>query len=324
MVRLSKQVREPVRVLITCPPMLGMMEELTPRFEQAGVHVTCPPVVQTLLVEELLTLVPRHDGWIIGDDPATREVLTAGRQGRLKAAVKWGVGVDNVDFTAAKELNIAITNTPNVFGAEVADVATGYVIGLARELFWIDRQVRAGNWVKPCGMSLQGKMAGVIGYGDIGRNVAKRLAVLGMDIVVYDPILKGQTIEFSTADWPDGLEATDYLVLTCALTPDNRHMLNHRTLKRAKRGVRIVNVARGPLIDEAALVDALNEGWVHSVALDVFETEPLPLESPLRNFDRCVFGTHNSSNTWETVRRASEMAIEKLFGFLNIKERTHA
>ncbi len=110
----------------------------------------------------------------------------------------------------------------------------------------------------------------------MGKNVAKRLAVLGMDIVVYDPILKGQTTEFSIAEWPEGIDAADFLVFTCALTPETRHMLNHRPLKRVKRGVQIVNVARGPLIDEAALADALNEGWVHSVALDVFETEPLP------------------------------------------------
>jgi D-3-phosphoglycerate dehydrogenase / 2-oxoglutarate reductase len=308
-----------MRVLITCPPMLGMMEEFAERFRRASVETTCPPVVQTLSVEELLQLVPAHDGWIIGDDPATRAVFAAGSRGKLRAAVKWGIGVDNVDFAAAKEFGIAITNTPNMFGAEVADVATCYVIGLARELFWIDRQVRNGEWVKPCGSSLQGKRAALIGYGDIGKNVAKRLAVLGMDLIVYDPVLQGKACEFPTAEWPRRLDEVDYLVFTCALTKDNRHMLNAEVLRTTQRGVRVVNCARGPLIDEAALVEALLNGWVHSAALDVFETEPLPLDSPLRKLERCILGTHNGSNTREAVQRASEKAIAQLFGFLGVE-----
>jgi D-3-phosphoglycerate dehydrogenase len=228
--------------------------------------------------------------------------------------------VDNVDFAAAKEFNIAITNTPNMFGAEVADVATCYVIGLARELFWIDRQVKEGGWPKPCGISLQGKKVALVGYGDVGRNTAKRLAVLGMDIVVYDPVLKGMKAEFPVVVWPERVEEVDFIVFTCALTPENRHMLNRDTLKRVKHGVRIVNVARGPLIDEVALAEALNSGRVHSAALDVFEKEPLPQASTLREAERCIFGTHNGSNTREAVRRASQRAIERLFGYLGIEE----
>ena len=193
--------------------MLGMMEEFTERFRRAGVETTCPPVVQTLSVEELIQFVPEHDGWIIGDDPATRVVFEAGRRGRLKAAVKWGIGIDNVDFAAAKEFNIAITNTPNMFGAEVADVAMCYVIGLARELFWIDHQVRAGAWPKPCGISLNGKQVALVGYGDIGRNVAKRLAVLGMNVIVYDPVLKGKSCEVRLRSGQTDWNEVEYIIV---------------------------------------------------------------------------------------------------------------
>ena len=112
-----------MKILVTCPPMLGMMEELRHYFQQKNVDVHCPDVVQTLSEDELCTLVPEYDGWIIGDDPATRRVFEAGRLGKLKAAVKWGIGVDNVDFQACEELGIPITNTPMMFGREVADVA---------------------------------------------------------------------------------------------------------------------------------------------------------------------------------------------------------
>jgi D-3-phosphoglycerate dehydrogenase len=159
----------------TCPPMLGQIERFRPAFAKRGAELTCPQVVQTLSVAELKEIVPQHDGWIIGDDPANREVLEAGIRGRLKAAVKWGVGVDNVDFVAAKELGLAVTNTPRMFGREVADIAMAYVVALAREIFLIDRGVRAGGWPKPVGISLADKTATIAGFGDIDRNVARRM-----------------------------------------------------------------------------------------------------------------------------------------------------
>ena len=120
--------------------MLGKIDDLRYLFEQKQVEIFCPRVVQTLREEELLVLVPQFDGWIIGDDPATRRVFEAGKQGLLKAAVKWGVGVDNVDFAAAADSAIPVTNTPNMFGGEVADVAISYVTALARGTFQIDRE----------------------------------------------------------------------------------------------------------------------------------------------------------------------------------------
>jgi D-3-phosphoglycerate dehydrogenase len=277
-------------------------------------------VKQTLSVEELKELLPQFDGWIIGDDPANAEVFKAGHQGKLKAAVKWGVGVDNVDFKAAKELGIPITNTPRMFGGEVADVAVGYVIGLARQTFWIDREVRKGNWIKPSGTSLAGKIVALVGFGDIGRNTAKRLLAFDLKVIAYDPYFQAQDnlSQVESSIWPNRLEEADFIVLTCALTADNYHLLNADIFAKVKPAVKIVNVARGPLIDESSLIDALSSGQVDSAALDVFEVEPLPLDSPLRGFEQCIFGSHNSSNTVDAVRRASHQAIALLFDFLGV------
>ena len=153
------------KILVTCPPMLGMIDSFKPLFEGHGWQVTAPKVVQTLSVAELTELVPQHDGWIIGDDPATRAVFEAGKFGHLKAAVKWGIGIDNVDVSACEDLEIPITNTPNMFGAEVADIAMGYVIALARETFQIDDGVRQGQWPKPRGISLSGKTVALAARG---------------------------------------------------------------------------------------------------------------------------------------------------------------
>lgn len=305
-------------VLVTCPPMLGQIDLFMELAAEQGLRLHPAKTTQVLSEDELKDLLPDYDGWIIGDDPATRSVFETAKGGRLTAAVKWGIGVDNVDFAACKDLGIPITNTPMMFGAEVADVALGYVIGLARETFSIDRAVRAGGWPKPAGISLAGKTVGVVGLGDIGRNACSRLQAFGMNVTAYDPGVEGDAglSGLARAVWPAGVENLDFLVFTCALNQHNQHMLNADVLAAAKDGIRIVNVARGPLIDETALIVALQSGKVHSAALDVFEVEPLPMDSPLRDMERCIFGTHNGSNTVDAVIRASHEAIKHLAGFL--------
>lgn len=306
-------------VLVTCPPMLGQIKRFNDIAAARGLRLHPANVTQTLSVEELIELLPNYDGWIIGDDPATRAVFEAGKTGRLKAAVKWGIGVDNVDFAACEDLGIPIINTPMMFGGEVADTAVAYTIGLARELFFIDRTVRQGGWPKPAGISLAGRTAGVVGLGDIGRQTVSRLMALGLKVVAWDPVVDGDAgfRGITRATWPEAVETCDFLIFTCSLNKHNFHMLNTEVLARTRKGVRIVNVARGPLINEAALIAALQSGHVHSAALDVFEIEPLPMDSPLREMDRCIFGTHNSSNTIDGVIRASHSAIDKLAGFLD-------
>ncbi len=310
----------PYKVLITCPPMLRRIADFENLFRDKNIAITTPEVIQTLSEVELLSLVPQFDGWIIGDDPATEAVLRAGVKGKLRAAVKWGVGVDNVNFAAAKALNLPISNTPLMFGNEVADIALNYVIGLARQTFLIDRKVRQGEWIKPAGISLKNKKVALVGFGDIGLQTAKRLDACGMSLQIYDPYAKEKEkaghYEFLT--FPQKIEQADFIVLTCALTPETKHLINETILDKAKQGVRIVNVSRGGLIDESALIRALQSGKVHSAALDVFEEEPLPLTSPLHSFENCIFGSHNGSNTVDAVRRASLRAIELLFGFLGV------
>lgn len=305
------------KILVTCPPMLGLKEQFTPILEEAGFEAICPEVTQTLSEEELIEFVPECVGWIIGDDPATRRVFEAGVEGKLKAAVKWGIGVDNVDFEACKDLGIPITNTPGMFGAEVADVALGYLLSLARYLHVIDRGVREGAWPKNRGTSLTGKTVGVIGYGDIGQNTVRRCQAFGLNTIVYDPGVEQVDEKSQLCSWPSKISDCDFLIFTCSLNEHNKHMLNSDVLNICKDGVRVVNVARGPLVNEEHLIRALKDGKVHSVALDVFEEEPLPQNSYLREHPFCILGTHNGSNALEAVARTNLTALNKLFEFLD-------
>jgi len=298
--------------------MLGMIEAFHAPAQQLGLELVPAEVTQTLSEAKLMEMLPEFDGWIIGDDPATQPVFEAGRRGSLRAAVKWGIGVDNVDFKACEDLGIPITNTPGMFGGEVADIAVGYVIALARHTVEIDRGVRKGQWPKPCGLSLAGRTVAVVGYGDIGRNTARRLLAADMKVIAYDPFVDAANLQegVSLAPWPERLKEADFVVVNCALTKSSHHLVNASALAAMKTGVRIVNVGRGPVIDEQALISALANGQVHSAALDVFEQEPLPAKSPLRNHRACIFGSHNASNTVDGVQRTSQKAIELLGGLL--------
>lgn len=304
------------RILITCPPMLLTIDSCRERLQQENLEVVTPQIVQQLTEAELCQMIADFDGVIAGDDPFTPKVLEIGRQGRLKVVAKWGIGVDAIALDAAKELGIFTSNTPNVFGDEVADVALGYLILLARELHKIDSAVRQGNWLKIRGTSLGGKVAGIIGVGSIGQAIARRLQALGMDLLGYDVNtispdfcaavgLKSVNLEQLYAE-------ADCIFLACNLTPANRHLINQAALQQMKAGVWLINVARGALIEETALIAALDSGKVAKAALDVFESEPLAPEHPLVHRDNVILGSHNGSNTQEAVLKVNQIAIDNL------------
>tara|TARA_B100001057_G_scaffold500990_1_gene619510 strand:- start:938 stop:1873 length:936 start_codon:yes stop_codon:yes gene_type:complete len=307
------------KVLVTCPPMLNAIKEFEELFEQHNMEITAPKTEQVLSVKDLCSLVPQHDGWIIGDDPANAEVLKQGKLGRLKAAVKWGVGVDNIDFKKAEELKIPIKNTPGMFNAEVADLAICYLIGLARDAFLIDRNVRNGVWHKPAGTSLSGKKVGIVGLGGIGQSIAIRAAAHEMNVIGWDPAIKSELPESvdSINTWPNKLEDVDFLVFACSLNKHTEKMFSQSIFRYIKPGLKLINVSRGGLVDEHSLIKALESGIVSSAAMDVFEKEPISRDNPLMTFSSCIFGSHNASNTQEAVLRTSIEAINILKDFLN-------
>lgn len=302
------------RALITCPHLQRTIDSYRPLLAERGVEIEVPPLVQQLSENELLDIIDRFDGAIAGDDPFTAKVLEKGK--RLKIVAKWGIGLDAIDLDAAKRLGIRVCNTPDVFADEVADVVMGYIVLLARQLHKLDQSVRSGGWMKIQGRSLRGQTLGVIGVGSIGRAVVQRGVALGMSVVGYDvasiPESFIKETDMSQQPLELLLEVADFISLNCNLTPANRHLLGPEQFDLIKEGVYLINTARGPLVDEAALVKALAAGKVAGAALDVFSEEPLPMDSPLRQFDNCIFGTHNASNTREAVMRVNEMAIQNL------------
>jgi len=301
-------------VLVTCPPMQRTAADWRGRFDALGIEVGMPEVVQQLSAATLLTILPGYDGMIAGDDPVTGEVLE--RATRLRVVSKWGIGLDSIDMATAERLGIRVTNTPDTFGEEVADVAIGYMVLLARGLHRIDQSVRAGTWAKPQGISLSGRTLGIVGLGWFGRAVARRGIAMGMRIIgheIFPPSAdRAAELGVRVVDLDTVIADSDLISLHCPLTAQNRHMIDAARLARMRPGSYLVNTARGPLIDEASLIEALRSGHLAGAALDVFEEEPLSASSPLVQMENVILGSHNASNTREAVARVNELAIDNV------------
>ena len=306
-------------VAITCLHLQRTVGEHQSRLEAEGFRVLLPYVPgQQLSEAEMLQVVPGVDGIIVGDDEVSRRVLEAGD--RLRAVSKWGIGVDNIDLRAADELSIRVTNTPGVFDEEVADVVIGYVVMLARRLHAIDDAVRRGEWSKPVGLSLSGRTMGVVGLGHIGLAVAQRARAMGMRVIGTDVDAvrahAAAAVRVEVVDPGALLADADVVSLNCPLTPDNWHMIGDAALATMKPGAFLINTARGPLVDESALATAVRRGHLAGAALDVFEVEPLPSDSPLRELPNVILGSHNASNTAEAVERTNRLAVDNLLASL--------
>ena len=318
-----------MHILVTCPPMIKNISKYDDLFKENNMTYHCPEFTQVMTEDELILILKDYDGWIIGDDPATRRVFESGIKGKLKAAVKWGVGVDNVDFNACKELGIPITNIPNVFGEEVSDVAIGMLLNLTRKLHEINDHTHNGKWFKPSGNSLTDKKVCLIGFGDIGRSTARKLLAFNLNVFVSDPGFEKinsniickydsniivpqniQNVNITTID--EALNNADFIIVTCALNKHTHHLVNKNNIIKAKKGVKIINVARGPVVKESDVIELLENKFIDSIGFDVFEIEPLPIDSKLREFPQNFFGSHNGSNTIEGVDRTSKIAINKM------------
>lgn len=293
-----------------------------------------PKFEQTMCEDELIKILPEFDGWIIGDDPATSKVFEAGLRGKFKAAVKWGVGVDNVDLEACEKLNIPITNIPGVFGEEVSDIALGYLLCLSRELNLIDKKNRMGKWYKPTGITLTNKKVCLLGFGDIGRCTARKLLTFGLDVYVYDPgfyldsnrkifcsynsnlVIDNNFNKIKLKTLDECFDQADFIICTCSLNNSTYHIVNKNNILKSKKGVIIINVARGLIVSESDVIDLMEEGFIKSVGFDVFENEPLDINNSLLKFEQNIFGSHNGSNTKEAVDKVSLIALEKIFNFL--------
>ncbi|MGQ9350964.1 phosphoglycerate dehydrogenase [Mycolicibacterium gilvum] len=299
-------------ILVTCRQMQVELPLHRARIESLGYEVIAPELGgrQQFTAAELLEYGPRLVGIIAGDDELNRDFFDGATE--LKTVIRWGIGMDSVDHEAARQHGVTVRNTPGVFGHEVADAAFGYILNLARGFIDVDSAVRRGEWPKVEGITLAGSRLGIVGFGAIGREIAKRGIGFGMEVVAFDPFVEEAPAGTAMVDLDTLLQTSKFITLACPLTPDTFHLINGDRLKLVRPDAFLVNVARGPVVLEDDLIDTLKTGRLAGAALDVFENEPLPLDSELRTLPNVVLGAHNSSNTREGVTRASSTAVDYL------------
>lgn len=303
---------ERFRVLVSCPRAWDGLNEFADLFEAHGIVVDVPETVDQQLDEaDLLPVIGAYDGILAGDDQLSRRVIEAGS--RLKVISKWGVGIDAIDLAAAEERGVLVKNTPGMFGEELADYALGFLILIARSQHIVDREVRAGNWSSIRGHSLAGRTLGIVGLGSSGSALARRARVLAMEVVGTDPIVVDMDPAGArVVDFEELLAVADVVSLHLPGQSEGRALIGPTELAVMKRGVWLINTSRGSLIDEEALVDALESGHVGAAALDVFAREPLARDHPLLSHPAVILGSHNGSNTHEAVARTTRAAVTNL------------
>jgi D-3-phosphoglycerate dehydrogenase len=282
------------------------------RIRDLGYEVVAPDLGgrQQFSASELLEFKESLVGVIAGDDELSSRFFTESRQ--LKTVIRWGIGMDSVDLEAARLHGVIVRNTPGVFGSEVADSAFGYILNLARGYIAIDAAVRSGGWPKVEGLTLSGTRLGIVGFGAVGREIAKRGLGFGMEIVAHDPFVSGAPAGAQMVAIEALLATSRFVVLACPLTQETLHLIDAERLALMRSDAFLINVARGPVVLERDLVAALKGSQLAGAALDVFEKEPLPIESELRQLPNVVLGSHNASNTREGVARASQVAVDFL------------
>jgi D-3-phosphoglycerate dehydrogenase len=314
-----------LKVLVTAPYMQMVIDRFRHIFEEKGIELIVPKVKERFNEEELLEWVTDVDGVICGDDQFTQRVLQAAP--KLKVLSKWGTGIDSIDQAACKRLGIAVRNSPNAFSEPVADTVLGYMLSFARRLPWMDRMMRRGQWRKLPSIALKECTLGVIGVGNVGKAVVRRATTFGMQVLGNDLVempfdfLAENQIDMVSKE--ELLQQADFVSLNCTLNPTSFHLISDNEFALMKSTAVIINTARGPIIDEPALIRALQSEQIAGAALDVFEIEPLPAESPLLKMDNVMLASHNANSSPEAWERVHQNTVQNLLYVLE-KELCHS
>ncbi len=310
------------RVLVT-PRSYGLNDpRLRTALEEAVGEVIYRGRIHTS--KELQELLPGCHGFIAGLDEIDRAALETANQ--LKVIARYGVGVDNVDLVAAREKGIVVTNTPGANSGAVAELTIGLMLSLARSIPQANAALRAGTATRVEGVSLQGKTVGLLGLGAIGKQVARRLQGFECTVLAYDPVPDTRFAESHgvvLCPQEEVVARSDFLSLHLPVLPETRGMVNAAFLARMKPGAFLINTARGELIDEAALAEALRRGQLRGAALDVFTTEPPPPDHPLLTLPQVIATPHIGAHTDGAMNMMGWMALQDCLAVLRGEEPAH-
>jgi D-3-phosphoglycerate dehydrogenase len=285
--------------LLVTPTSYGKNDpRLKTELESEVEKVTYNPTGKPLTSAEVANLLQDVDGYIAGLDVIDRAALE--NAGKLKVISRYGVGYDNVDLTAAKEKGIVVTNTPGANSVSVAELALGLILSLAREIPEASKAVQQGNWPRLSGISLEGKTIGILGLGAIGKQLSRRLSGFDCQILAYDPFADMEfaaknNIKILSID--EIISQADFVSLHLPLLPETRGLVNAEFLGKMKKHAFLINTSRGEVVDEAALLAALQSGHLRGAGLDAFSPEPPDPANPLLHLPQVIATPHLGAQT---------------------------
>lgn len=310
-------------VIISAPYMHLERKKVCKEIEKYGdrINFIWIAVKERLKEHELLMLIENIDGIMCGDDEFTRKVIN--KANRLKVISKWGTGIDSIDKEYANKKGIKVSNTPNAFTEPVADTTLGMILNFARNISFIDDNMKKGKWEKMSCKSLYELTLGVIGLGNIGKAVAKRANAFGMKILGNDikqidnNFLQKYQIDF--VDKETIYKKADFVTLHCTLNKSSYHLITKKELTLMKRETFLINTARGALINTKDLERAIINKKIAGVGLDVFKKEPLEVDSIFRRYKNCILSPHNANNSSFFWNKVHGNTIKNLVEGLGIK-----
>lgn len=312
------------RVLCT-PATFGRSDpSLKSTLEAAVGKVIYNPLGRPLKATDLHPLVKDVDGYIAGLDDIDASVIEAAN--RLKVIARYGVGIDQVDIDTATTRGIVVTNTPGANSGAVAELTIAFILCLARNLISVNDAVRRGEWPAVNGIGIRGKTIGLIGFGSVGREVARRLKDFGCRLLASDPLIPPEIAEeygVSLVPLEELLSLADFVSLHAPATDSTAGMVNREFLGCMKKGAFLINTARGDLVDEQALLEALEGGQLHGAALDCFRQEPPGIDNPLLKLPQVIVTSHTAAHTDEAVNRMGWLALENCLAALRGERPVH-
>jgi len=312
------------RILVTPTSYAKNDPTLRSKLEAEVSEVVYNTTGHPLSSSELMEMITGCNGYIAGLDDIDRNVIEAAHQ--LKVISRYGVGVDKVDLDAAKENGIVVTNTPGANSVSVAELTIGLIISLARMIPAASEATKNGEWPRMSGLTLAGKVIGLLGFGAIGKNVARRLQGFDCMVIAYDPAYDSATgedlgVQFRLRD--EIISEADFLSLHIPLTSDTQGMVNTAFLRKMKPGAFLVNTSRGELIDEEGLLGALTSGQLRGAALDVFAQQPPGTDNPLLALPQVIATPHMGAHTDGATNAMGWAAMRDCLAVLRGEEPTY-
>ncbi|MDX3927767.1 MAG: phosphoglycerate dehydrogenase [Shinella sp.] len=304
------------RILVTPRSLTAEPHPEVERLKENGFEIVYSTPGAMPTEDELLDLVPDCVGWLAGVEPVTPRIVEAAAH--LKVISRNGVGIDNLPLDMLKEKGVKVMIAEGANSLGVAELTIGLLFSALRSIPLADAGIKAGNWPRVRGMEVHGRAVGIIGCGAIGREVARMAVALGARVVAFDPArpnLDLPSAAFSYAEIDDILAEADIVSLHCPLPKDGSALLSRDRLFSAREGMVLINTARARLIDEDALVEALDSGRIGCYATDVFEPEP-PVSLKLAGHRRVIATSHIGGFTAESVDRATRIAADNLLSAL--------